>query len=80
MLCDDPEGWDAEVGGRLKSQGMYVYLQLISHCCTAETNTTLQRNYPPIKKKDGDQVLEQFLVSPTEPAFPPFNVIAENRS
>ena len=22
-----------------------------SHCCMAETNTTLQSNYPPIKKK-----------------------------
>ena len=50
MLCDDPEGWDGEVGGRLKRQEMYVYLELISHYCTVETNT-LQRNYPPIKKK-----------------------------
>lgn len=33
------------------SAGACVYLQLISQCCMAETNTTLQRNYPPIKKK-----------------------------
>ena len=27
-LCDDLEGWDAEVGGRLEREGIYVYLQL----------------------------------------------------
>ena len=26
------------------------------HCCTAETNTTLERNYTPIKKKKKDLV------------------------
>ena len=30
MLCDDLEGWDwGEVGGRLKREGIYVYLWLI---------------------------------------------------
>ena len=33
------EAWEG-VGGRLKREGIYVYLWLI-HCCTAETNTTL---------------------------------------
>ena len=27
VLCDDPEGWDG--GGRLKGEGIYVYLRLI---------------------------------------------------
>ena len=30
VLCDDLEGWDeGEAGGRLKPEGIYVYLQLI---------------------------------------------------
>ena len=29
VLCDDLEGWHAGVGGRLKREGIYVYLQLI---------------------------------------------------
>ena len=29
MLCDDPEEWGGGVGGRLKGEGIYVYIQLI---------------------------------------------------
>ena len=30
VLCDDLDGWDGgEAGGRLKPEGIYVYLQLI---------------------------------------------------
>ena len=29
MLCDDLEGWDGELGGKLKREGIYVFLQLI---------------------------------------------------
>ena len=30
VLCNDLEGWDGgEVGGRLKREGIYVYIQLI---------------------------------------------------
>ena len=28
-LCDDLEGWDGKVGGRLKTEGLHVYLWLI---------------------------------------------------
>ena len=28
-LCDDLEGWDGGVGGRLKREGIYVYLLLV---------------------------------------------------
>ena len=28
MLCDDLEDWDGDRGGRLKREGMHVYLQL----------------------------------------------------
>ena len=38
------------VGGRLKREGIYVYLQLI-HVVVAENNITLLSNYPPIKNK-----------------------------
>ena len=29
MLCDDLEGWDGGVEGRLKRKGIYVYIQQI---------------------------------------------------
>ena len=29
MLCDDLEGWDGVVGGRLKKEGICVYIELI---------------------------------------------------
>ena len=29
MICDDLEGWDGRAEGRLKKEGLYVYLQLI---------------------------------------------------
>ena len=38
------------VGGRLKREGIYVYLQLI-HVVVAENNITLLSDYPPIKNK-----------------------------
>ena len=47
-------GWE-RVGGRLMREGIYTcvhthMLMADSHCWTAETNTTLLRNYLPIKK------------------------------
>ena len=42
MLCDDLEGWDGVVvGGRLKREGVYVYILMADSCCMAKTNTTL---------------------------------------
>ena len=42
MLCDDLKGWDGGWGGREASGGAYICILLAdSHCCTAETNTTL---------------------------------------
>ena len=29
VLCDDLEGWNGRMGGRLKREGMYVYTWLI---------------------------------------------------
>ena len=29
VLCDNLEGWAGGVGGRVKREGIYVYLQLI---------------------------------------------------
>ena len=41
-LCDNLKGWDGvEVGGRFKVGGDVCILMADSHCCTAETNTTL---------------------------------------
>ena len=42
MLCHDLERWDGGgVGGRLKRDGIHVYIQLIHSCCIAESNTIL---------------------------------------
>ena len=30
MLCDDLEQWDGEMGGRLKREGIYVFVWLIT--------------------------------------------------
>ena len=40
VLCDDLEGWDSGVGGRLRREGMYVYIQLIH--VAAQQKLTLQ--------------------------------------
>ena len=47
VLCDDLEEW---AGGSLQ-QGDICILMANSRCCAAETNATLQDNYPLIKKK-----------------------------
>ena len=39
------DGREAQEGGDV------CILKADSWCCTAETNTTLESNYPPIKKK-----------------------------
>ena len=40
MLCDDPEGWNGEVGGKLKKEETYVYLTVDSRCYMSEIKTT----------------------------------------
>ena len=51
MLCDDLNGQDrGGVRGRLKRKGGICIHIVDSRCCTAEANTTLSSNYPPIKK------------------------------
>ena len=54
VLCDDLEGSDGAVGGRLKREETYIYIYIHTHthtadshiadsfCCTAETNTVKQ--------------------------------------
>ena len=52
MLCDDLEGSDGAVGGRLNREETYIYTHTYTHradshiadsfCCTAETNTVKQ--------------------------------------
>ena len=52
MLCDHLEGWDREGEREMQEGGdigIYVYIKADSLCYTAETNTTLQCNYIPIK-------------------------------
>ena len=58
MLCDDLDGWgggggggrrEVQDGGDICGRGD-IHIADSLHC-TAETNTTLQSNYTPIKKK-----------------------------
>ena len=57
MLCDDLEERDGGVGrealeGRIYILNIYIYIVITDlSCYTAETNTRLSSNYPPIKKK-----------------------------
>ena len=37
--------------GKAQERGDMCILISDSHCCTAENNTTLESNYPPIKKE-----------------------------
>ena len=57
MLCDDLQRWDGRgVWGwmRQAQEGGDICVHIAdSYCCTTETNTTLQSNYSPIKKKIG---------------------------
>ena len=48
MLCDSLEEWDGRVGGRLKREGIYVYLQLTDTVAQQKLNTTLESNYLPV--------------------------------
>ena len=50
MLYVDKEGWDGG-GGRKTQEGEGICILMPdSPCCTEKSNTTLQSNYPPIKK------------------------------
>ena len=49
MLCDNLEGWDGEGGREVQERGDTGIRIADSLCYTAETNTTLQSNYNPIK-------------------------------
>ena len=40
VLCDDPEEWDGGWKEAQKGENIRVFLT-DSHCCTAETNSTL---------------------------------------
>ena len=45
------------MGGRFKGGGDICIFMADSCCCTAETNTTLPSNYPPIKNKFSKDIL-----------------------
>ena len=50
MLCDDLEGWDGGWEGDGEEGDVCIHVPR-SCCCAAETNTTLQSKYSPVKKK-----------------------------
>ena len=51
-LCDNLEGWDGVGEGREVQEGGDRGIPMADSCWRmAETNTTLQSNYPPIRNK-----------------------------
>ena len=53
MLCDDPEVWGGGVGGRLKGEGIYVYIQLIHIIVQQKLIQHLKQLFLKKKKKNG---------------------------
>ena len=52
VLCENLKGWDVEGGGEQVQERGDACIPMADSCwCTAENNTTLQSNYPPIKNK-----------------------------
>ena len=49
MLCDDLDGWEMGIGGRLEREGIYVYVKLI--CFAVEQKITQHCKATIIKKK-----------------------------
>ena len=55
MLCDDLEGWDGGWEGDGEEGDVCIHVPR-SCCCAAETNTTLQSKYSPVKKRKKKQI------------------------
>ena len=52
MFCDNLEGWDGVGGeGDIQERKDICILMADSCFCVAETNTTLESNYTPVKNK-----------------------------
>ena len=52
MFCDNLEGWDVVGGEGEIQEGKDIRILMADSCfCVAETNTTLESNYPPVKNK-----------------------------
>jgi len=52
VLCDNLEGWDGVGSGREVEEKGNICIAMADSClCMAETNTTLESNYTPIKNK-----------------------------
>ena len=57
MLCDDLEGWDGGWEGGPRGRGIGIHIADLLHC-TAETSTTLESNFTPIKKKKDSERIQ----------------------
>ena len=63
MLCDNLDGWDGVGGGREVQERGDICTPVVDSCCTAETNTILQSNYPPIKNKYSKKLKKRLCAS-----------------
>ena len=53
MLCDDLDGWDGVMGGGLKREGIYVYIQLIHFVVQQKLTQHCNTIVLQLKKKKG---------------------------
>ena len=71
VLCDDLEGWDARVGGRLRKEGIYAYLWLIH--IVVQQKPAQRCNAIILQLKNNNKKLNsrvtKVLVSPKLPGF-----------
>ena len=66
MLFDNLEGWNGIGGGREVQEGGYIcILRADSCCCMAETSTTLQSKYPPVKNFKKETTLAIIITNKT---------------
>ena len=66
VLSDKLEGWNGVGSGKEVQDGGDMCVPVAdSFSHTAETNTVLQSNYPPIKNKSRKHRYFQFISSPT---------------
>ena len=65
LLCDDLEGWNVGLGGRLKREGIYVYVSLIHAVVEQKPTQNCKAIILQFKKKKAKnkKILKIFLKS-----------------
>ena len=59
MLCDDLEGWEEDVGGRIKEEEIYAYLWLIHTVVQQKLTQHFKAIILQLKKKEYPKVIKR---------------------